>query len=83
MSLRAGFVAAAFRVVILIHGIEYGAVHARGKFDGVEDCIVVSAYQLDHAKIIAVRYDQLVDVRQKNGGVRLAESGDAVEGLAL
>jgi hypothetical protein len=83
VSLRAGFVAAALNIVVLVYGIEDRAVHARGKFDGAEDLIVLSAHQFDHAEIIAVRHDQLVDIRQKERGMRLTKSSDAVKVLAV
>src|SRR6267142_76715 len=83
VSLGARFVAAAFDVVVLIYRVKYRAVHARGKLDGAEDLVVFSAHQFDHSEVIPVRHDQLIDIRQKNGGVRLTESSNAMERLSF
>ena len=83
MSLGARFIAAAFDVVVLIYRIKYRAVHPGGKLDGAENLIVLPAHQFDHSEVIPVRHDQLVDLRQKNGGVRLTKSCDAMEALAF
>ena len=50
----------AFHIVVLVHWIEDGAIHARGKFDCAENRVILPAHEFNHPEAIPIRDDELV-----------------------
>jgi len=68
----------------LIYRIKYRAVYARGKLDAAENLIVLpltnSTLPKSSSPSVTI---SLLDSGRKSAGVRLAESGDAVDALTF
>src|ERR1700726_370337 len=73
-----GVVAATFHVVILVHRIEYCAVHGRGKLDLIEDAVVFPTHQFNHPEAVPVGDDKIIGLGKKNNRVGLSESLDTL-----
>ena len=79
-----GLFAAAGDVIVFARGVKYRAIHAVGQFDGAEDLVILSTYQLDLTEIIvAIRDDQLVGFWEEECRVWLAEPRNALKVLPL
>ena len=74
--------ATAFHVIIFVDRIKYGAVDAVGQFDRIRSLVILSVHQSHSAKIVTVRYDQFIGIRQINEGVWLSKARYAVNRLA-
>src|SRR6266404_4783933 len=75
-----GVFATTLHIVVLVYGIENGAIDTRWKLDLVDDAVVLAAHEFNRPEIVVpIGHNKIIGLGQKKNGVRASKSCDALE----